>query len=68
MYEVTCLRYADAPQSRLMFCVDKYTGQTDTFVELKTSLVIRGQQDSEKFEKYDLNFIILSQWPVNIRF
>ncbi|KAJ7650093.1 RAI1-domain-containing protein [Roridomyces roridus] len=34
-------------------CVrDKYTGTTDTFVELKTSLVIRGPQDSVKFEKY----------------
>ena len=44
-----------------MFCVtDKYTGQPDTFVELKTSLAIRGQQDSEKFEKYDLNFMTVT--------
>jgi len=31
----------------------KYTGQTDTFVELKTSLSIRGQHDETKFERYD---------------
>lgn len=30
----------------------KYTGQTDTFVELKTSLAIRGPHDESKFEKY----------------
>jgi hypothetical protein len=29
----------------------KYTGKTDTFVELKTSLVIRGPQDEVRFEK-----------------
>ena len=29
----------------------RYTGQTDTFVELKTSLTIRGRQDEAKFEK-----------------
>jgi len=42
-------------------CVrDKYTGQTDTFVELKTSLVIRGRQDSERFEKKLLKFYFQS--------
>lgn len=51
MSEVTCLRCIGA-QSPLIFCADKYTGQPDTFVELKTSLAIRGDHDSEKFEKY----------------
>ncbi|KAJ3558064.1 hypothetical protein NP233_g11584 [Leucocoprinus birnbaumii] len=33
-------------------CVrDKYTGQPDTFVELKTSLTIRGPHDEARFEK-----------------
>ncbi|CAK5269683.1 unnamed protein product [Mycena citricolor] len=33
-------------------CVrDKYTGKTDTFVELKTSISIRGAQDEARFEK-----------------
>lgn len=31
----------------------KYAGQTDTFVELKTSLAIRGQRDEANFERYD---------------
>ena len=31
----------------------QYTGQTDTFVELKTSLAIRGQRDEANFERYD---------------
>lgn len=30
---------------------DRYTGQPDTFVELKTSLVIRGGEDRLRFEK-----------------
>jgi len=30
---------------------DRYTGQPDTFVELKTSLVIRGGEDRSRFEK-----------------
>jgi hypothetical protein len=29
-----------------------YTGRTDAFVELKTSLAIRGSHDEAKFEKY----------------
>lgn len=33
--------------------IGKYTGQTDTFVELKTSLSIRGQRDESNFERYD---------------
>lgn len=32
-------------------CSDKYTGQPDTFVELKTSLTIRGPPDEARFEK-----------------
>ncbi|KAH9942732.1 RAI1-domain-containing protein [Amylocystis lapponica] len=38
----------------------KFTGQTDTFVELKTSLVIRGPQDESKFEKKLLKFYFQS--------
>jgi len=33
-----------------------YNGQTDKFVELKTSMVIRGSHDESKFEKYELPF------------
>lgn len=29
----------------------RYIGNTDTFVELKTSMVIRGPQDEARFEK-----------------
>ncbi|KAF8206227.1 hypothetical protein K438DRAFT_1816842 [Mycena galopus ATCC 62051] len=32
----------------------KYTGQTNTFVELKTSMVIRGPQDEARFEKCEI--------------
>ncbi|CAA7269629.1 unnamed protein product [Cyclocybe aegerita] len=38
----------------------KYTGQTDTFVELKTSLTIRGQQDEARFERKLLKFYFQS--------
>ncbi|KAF9466626.1 RAI1 like PD-XK nuclease-domain-containing protein [Collybia nuda] len=38
----------------------KYTGQTDTFVELKTSLTIRGPHDEAKFEKKLLKFYFQS--------
>ncbi|KAJ7928857.1 RAI1-domain-containing protein [Mycena leptocephala] len=38
----------------------KYTGKTDTFVELKTSLVIRGPQDEVRFEKKLLKFYMQS--------
>ncbi|KAJ7678982.1 RAI1-domain-containing protein [Mycena polygramma] len=38
----------------------KYTGKTDTFVELKTSLVIRGAQDEARFEKKLLKFYMQS--------
>ncbi|KAJ7455291.1 RAI1 like PD-XK nuclease-domain-containing protein [Mycena galericulata] len=38
----------------------KYTGATDTFVELKTSLVIRGPHDELKFEKKLLKFYMQS--------
>ncbi|KAF8071791.1 RAI1 like PD-XK nuclease-domain-containing protein [Lyophyllum atratum] len=38
----------------------KYTHQTDTFVELKTSLVIRGPYDEAKFEKKLLKFYFQS--------
>ncbi|KAJ7761958.1 RAI1 like PD-XK nuclease-domain-containing protein [Mycena maculata] len=38
----------------------KYTGTTETFVELKTSLVIRGPHDEAKFEKKLLKFYMQS--------
>lgn len=38
--------------SNSIYLIGKYTGQTDTFVELKTSLAIRGFHDEAKFEKY----------------
>lgn len=42
-------------------CVDgKYTGQPDTFVELKTSLTIRNSQDEARFEKKLLKFYFQS--------
>ncbi|KAK7033270.1 RAI1 domain-containing protein [Favolaschia claudopus] len=37
-----------------------YTSKTDTFVELKTSLVIRGAQDEMRFEKKLLKFYMQS--------
>jgi hypothetical protein len=36
---------------RRYFVAGKYAGNTDNFVELKTSLSIRGPQDEAKFEK-----------------
>ncbi|KNZ73904.1 Protein RAI1 [Termitomyces sp. J132] len=42
-------------------CVrERYTQQTDTFVELKTSLAIRGPHDEAKFEKKLLKFYFQS--------
>ncbi|EGN99498.1 hypothetical protein SERLA73DRAFT_90841 [Serpula lacrymans var. lacrymans S7.3] len=42
-------------------CVrEKYTGRPDTFVELKTSLSIRGPHDEAKFEKKLLKFYFQS--------
>ncbi|PBK75857.1 RAI1-domain-containing protein [Armillaria solidipes] len=42
-------------------CVrDRYTGTTDSFVELKTSLTIRGPHDEAKFEKKLLKFYFQS--------
>ncbi|KAJ6461754.1 RAI1-domain-containing protein [Mycena sanguinolenta] len=38
----------------------KYTGKTDTFVELKTSMVICNRQDEMRFEKKLLKFHMLS--------
>ncbi|KAF8650078.1 hypothetical protein AX16_005421 [Volvariella volvacea WC 439] len=38
----------------------RYTGQTDTFVELKTSLAIRGPPDAARFEKKLLKFYFQS--------
>ncbi|KAJ7450288.1 RAI1-domain-containing protein [Mycena galericulata] len=38
----------------------KYTGNTDTFVELKTSLAIRSPQDEVRFEKCLLKFYMQS--------
>lgn len=53
--EVDCVRgrlylIAWVPEMLISFA-DKFTGQPDTFVELKTSLVIRGPQDEARFEK-----------------
>ncbi|KAL5526380.1 RAI1 [Sanghuangporus sanghuang] len=42
-------------------CVEgKYTGQPNTFVELKTSMVIRNPQDEARFEKKLLKFYFQS--------
>ncbi|OBZ71856.1 Decapping nuclease RAI1 [Grifola frondosa] len=42
-------------------CVrDKFTGQTDNLVELKTSMSIRGPQDEARFEKKLLKFYFQS--------
>lgn len=38
----------------------RYTGKTDSFVELKTSLVIRGPHDEGRFEKKLLKFYLQS--------
>ncbi|KAF7340792.1 RAI1 domain-containing protein [Mycena sanguinolenta] len=38
----------------------KYTGKTNTFVELKTSMVIRNRQDEMRFEKKLLKFYMQS--------
>ncbi|KAJ6464992.1 RAI1-domain-containing protein [Mycena sanguinolenta] len=38
----------------------KYTGKTDTFVELKTSMAIRNRQDEMRFEKKLLKFYMQS--------
>lgn len=37
-------------------CREKYTGQPDTYVELKTSMVIRNAQDEQRFERKLLKF------------
>jgi len=44
---------AGSDERRMIFDTDQYTGKTDSFVELKTSLSIRGPHDEAKFEKYD---------------
>ncbi|KAH9921552.1 RAI1-domain-containing protein [Epithele typhae] len=42
-------------------CVrDRFKGQTDTFVELKTSMSIRGPEDEARFEKKMLRFYMQS--------
>ncbi|KAF7312470.1 RAI1 domain-containing protein [Mycena indigotica] len=38
----------------------KFTGKTDTFIELKTSMTIRGAQDEARFEKKLLKFYMQS--------
>ncbi|KLO11415.1 RAI1-domain-containing protein [Schizopora paradoxa] len=43
-----------------MSCNKKYTGQPNTFVELKTSMTIRGQTDEARFEKKLLKFYFQS--------
>ena len=55
--EVDCVRSACFPSKAyevIEHPAGKYTGKPDTFVELKTSLNIRGPQDEAKFEKYVL--------------
>ncbi|CAE7068512.1 unnamed protein product [Rhizoctonia solani] len=37
-------------------CKDRYTGKPNTYVELKTSMVIRNAQDEERFERKLLKF------------
>ncbi|KAF8606578.1 RAI1-domain-containing protein [Ceratobasidium sp. AG-I] len=37
-------------------CRDQYTGQPDSYVELKTSMVIRNAQDEQRFEQKLLKF------------
>ncbi|CAE6425547.1 unnamed protein product [Rhizoctonia solani] len=37
-------------------CKDRYTGQPNSYVELKTSMVIRKSQDEERFERKLLKF------------
>ncbi|KAG8762290.1 decapping endonuclease targeting mRNA [Ceratobasidium sp. 423] len=37
-------------------CKDRYTGQPNTYVELKTSMIIRNPQDEERFERKLLKF------------
>ncbi|KAG8748230.1 decapping endonuclease targeting mRNA [Ceratobasidium sp. 414] len=37
-------------------CRDQYTGQPDSYVELKTSMVIRNAQDEQRFERKLLKF------------
>lgn len=39
----------------------KYSGNTANFVELKTSLTIRGPADETKFEKYALTDLLHNQ-------
>ncbi|PIL36601.1 hypothetical protein GSI_00290 [Ganoderma sinense ZZ0214-1] len=42
-------------------CVrERFDGKTDTFVELKTSMAIRGQEDEARFEKKLLKFYMQS--------
>ncbi|KAG6862455.1 hypothetical protein C0995_000001 [Termitomyces sp. Mi166 len=54
--EVDCVR---APYP-VTIATERYTNQTDTFVELKTSLAIRGSHDEAKFEKKLLKFYFQS--------
>ena len=53
--EVDCvrgLRFGPLPaRSVTESCSGKYTGRPDTFVELKTSIEIRGPYDETRFEK-----------------
>ncbi|KAG9128077.1 decapping endonuclease targeting mRNA [Ceratobasidium sp. 392] len=37
-------------------CRDRYTGQPDSYVELKTSMIIRNAQDEQRFERKLLKF------------
>ena len=53
MFEVRVRRVLVAIWMTDDFDTDRYTGKTDSFVELKTSLSIRGPHDEAKFEKYD---------------
>lgn len=59
MFEVR-VNATPLPSSYANTRVGKYTGATDTFVELKTSLVIRGPHDEVKFEKSVHHFDVSS--------
>lgn len=54
--EVDCVRGEQRSPSQgmrqaLTSCLDKFNGRTDTFVELKTSIMIRNAGDEARFEK-----------------
>jgi RAT1-interacting protein len=55
--EVDCVRGSPVIEIddwilNLVFFIERYTGQPDTFVELKTSQAIRSSQDAARFERW----------------